>query len=146
MSKFKEIHKACLNNNMNKFNKIIKNKDFKVNIRDNINFTPLMCASFSGNIKMVSKLLSFDNIQINAKSNNGKTALIIAATRGHIEVVKKLVNHGANLNIKQFKNSKKSCPEKTALNISLQCHHPKVSKYLKNKKSKKSKKYINWKV
>ena len=146
---FTEIHKICLDENeqinMNRFRSLIKIKQFKINARDNIKFTPLMCASFSGNINMVKALLKFPKIQINAKSRNGKTALIIAATRGHLNVVKTLLNYGANPNVKQFKNSKKPCQPKTALNVALQCDHKPVSKFLKSKKVKKSNKYKYWK-
>ena len=145
VGKIQEIHKVCLNGNMKRFNELIKEPNFKVNVRDNINFTPLMCAAFSGNSKMVKKLLKFKNVQINARSRNGKTALILAATRGYIDVVKILFNHGANPNLKQFQNSKKPCTQKTALNTALMCRHEKVSKFLKKKKTLKSKKYKHWK-
>jgi uncharacterized protein len=146
MGNIKEIHKACLNNDLKKFNFLIKRDNFIINERDNINFTPLMCACFSGNVYMVKKLLKFKKVLINARSNNKKTALIIAATRGHLDIVKLLINSGAKTNLKQYKNSKKICPEKTALNVALQCHHPKVSKYLKGKKTSKTNRYKNWKV
>jgi ankyrin repeat protein len=145
MGKTQEIHLVCLNGNMKRFNEIIKDVNFRINAKDNINFTPIMCASFSGNIKMVRKLLTMDKLNINARSRNGKTALIIAATRGHINVVKLLLDNGANPNLKQFKNSKKPCKPKTALDMSLQCHHKKVSKFLKSKKAKKTGAYKYWK-
>ena len=146
VNKIHEIHNACLDNDIKKFNKLIKDKNFRVNVRDNIKFTPLMCAAHVGNLLMVKKLLKFKNIKINARSRNGKTALIIAATRGHVKIVKILFEYGANPNIKQFQQSKKACKPKTALNVSLQCAHNNVSHYLKKKKTKKSGKYIHWKT
>ena len=149
-SQFTAIHKLCLDENerknMKQFKKLIADKKFKINARDNLKFTPLMCASFSGNLKMVKKLLTLKGVQINSRSRNGKTALIMAATRGHLDVVKELLHNNANPNIKQFKNSKKPCQPKSALNVSLQCHHKKVSRYLKSRKAKKSdKRYTHWK-
>ena len=67
-----EIHRACLDNDIKKFNKLIKDKKFRVNIRDNIKFTPLMCAAHSGNLQMVKKLLKFKNIKVNTRSRNSK--------------------------------------------------------------------------
>lgn len=148
MGKSQEIHKVCLNGNMKRFNELIKSSTFRVNAKDNINFTPLMCASFSGHLKMVKQLVKMDKIQINARSRNRKTALIIAATRGHLNIVKFLLENGANPNLKQFSNSKKPCKPcnpKTALDVSLLCHHKKVSKFLKSKKAKKVGSYKYWK-
>ena len=152
MGQPQEIHKVCLNGNIKRFNDLIKSKTFRVNAKDNINFTPLMCASFSGNLKMVKQLVKMDKIQINARSRNRKTALIIAATRGHLHIVKLLLAHGANPNLKQFSKSKSKskkscspCKSKTALDMSLQCNHKKVSKFLKSKKAKKIGSYKYWK-
>ena len=147
MGQTQEIHKVCLNGNLSRFNELIKSPNFRVNVKDNINFTPLMCASFSGNLKIVKKLVKMDKIQINARSRNSKTALIIAATRGHLNIVKLLLETGANPNLKQFSKSKKSCSPckpKTALDMSLQCHHKKVSKLLKSKRAKKVGTYKYW--
>ena len=146
MGKIKDIHKACLNNDIKLFRKLIKDPKFKVNVRDNINFTPLMCACFSGNIEMVKTLLKMKSVMINARSRNGKTALIIASTRGFVNIVKLLVKYKANPNIKQFERSKKPCTKKTALNVALLCRHNNVSNYLKSKKVSKSNRYKNWKV
>jgi len=146
MGQIKDIHKACLNNNFKLFKKLIKDPKFKVNVRDNINFTPLMCACFSGNLKMVKSLLKMKSVMINARSRNGKTALIIASTRGHINIVKLLVKYKADSKIRQFEYSKKPCTKKTALNVALLCSHNKVSTYLKSKKAPKSKGYKNWTI
>ena len=44
MSKHHEIHNVCLNGDIKRFNKLINDKKFSIKIRDNHNFTPLMCA------------------------------------------------------------------------------------------------------
>lgn len=144
MGKTKEIHKVCLSGNLERFNEIMRLNKFSVNTRDNLNFTPLMCASFSGNKEIVKKLLKLDKIQINARSRNKKTALILAATRGHFDIVKLLVKHGANTDLRQFQNSKKACRPKTALDMSLLCNHKNITRFLKKKKTKKAGKYIYW--
>ena len=146
MGKIKDIHKACYNNDIKLFRKLIKEPNFKVNVRDNVNFTPLMCACFNGNIEMVKSLLKMKSVMINARSRNGKTALIIASTRGHVNIVKLLVKYKADPKIRQFEHSKKPCTKKTALNVALLCGHNKVSNYLKSKKAPKSNRYKNWKV
>lgn len=141
MGKSQPIHKACLEGDLKTFNKLSNTTNFKINKKDNINFTPLMCASFSGSLPIVKKLLKMDNIQINSRSRNGKTALIIASTRGHYNIVKLLIVNGANLNVKQFKKSIKPCKPKTALDMSIMCNYKKISKLLKSKKATKNGKF-----
>ena len=75
MGRTQEIHKVCLSGDIVRFNGIIRLKNFSINTRDNLNFTPLMCASFSGSKEIVKKLLKMDKILINARSRNKKTAL-----------------------------------------------------------------------
>ena len=145
MGRTQEIHKVCLSGDIVRFNEIIRLNNFSINTRDNLNFTPLMCASFSGSKEIVKKLLKMDKILINARSRNKKTALILAATRGHMDIVKILVKYGANTGVRQFQNSKKACKPKTALDMSLLCNHKNITSYLKKKHTKKAGKYIYWK-
>ena len=132
----KEIHKVCLEGNMKRFNELIKENNFKVNLRGKFMFTPLMCAAHSGNLKIVNKLLKINKVKINARSANRKTALIIASTKGNTTIVKNLIAHGAKSHFKQFDRSTKPCKPKSALNVSKMCGHNNIGSIL-NKKSKK---------
>ena len=53
-----------------------------------------------------------------------------AAQKGHLEIVSILLKNGANTKIKEKYRTKKSCPRRRALNISLSCGHKKISKKL----------------
>lgn len=94
------------------------------------NMNILMYASQFGYLYCVKELLKNKKIEINKQGNSGKTALMEAAQKGHLEIVSILLKNGANTKIKEKYRTKKSCPRRRALNISLSCGHKKISKKL----------------
>jgi Ankyrin repeats (3 copies) len=68
-----------------------------VEARDNLGWTPLMNASWSGHAGIVKALLAA-GADANAASNSDKTALLFACYFGHLEAARALVASGANVN------------------------------------------------
>ena len=66
----------------------------QVFIVNEVEWTPLMRASFDGNVLLVSLLLK-NGARVNFKDKDGCTALQCASENGHPEVVKLLHDYGA---------------------------------------------------
>ena len=67
----------------------------RVDIKDDVDFDPLLYALLNGHNKMVKLLLQYGP-DINSKDKKGYTSLYAAAFGGHYEVVKTLIQHGAD--------------------------------------------------
>ncbi len=79
--------------------KLLIKKGANIEVKDDENWTPLMCAAHF-NSKEVVELLLEKGANIEAKDNEGETALIRAAYNDSKEVTKLLIKKGANINEK----------------------------------------------
>ncbi|OGO91640.1 MAG: hypothetical protein A3F10_02455 [Coxiella sp. RIFCSPHIGHO2_12_FULL_42_15] len=71
-------------------------KEFDVNVRSNVNLTPLHLAARTGQFEMVEFLIS-KNADINARASSGATALLYATEKNYKNVVNMLLKYGADI-------------------------------------------------
>ena len=128
------IHYACIKGDIKKVNELMKEKGFKLNIKDIDGFTPIMFACHHGHFNIFNKLLKVKGINVNMKTYNGKTCLMLAAQKGHTKIVNKLLSLGAKINFKENKRTKRSCRTRTAYNMARMCGHNNIVKKLSKKK------------
>jgi hypothetical protein len=134
------IHYACIKGDIKKVNELMKEKGFKLNIKDIDGFTPIMFACHHGHFNIFNKLLKVKGVNINMKTYNGKTCLMLAAQKGHTKIVNKLLSLGAKINFKENKRTKRSCRTRTAYNMARMCGHNNIVKKLSKKKMVKKQK------
>ena len=130
---------ACKEGNIKKVNQLMKEKGFKINIKDKDGFTPIMFACHYGHLNIFNKLLKVKGVNINMRTYNGKTCLMLAAQKGHIKIVNKLLSLGAKTQFKERKRTKRSCRTRTAYNMARMCGHNNIVKKLSKKKMVKRK-------
>jgi len=118
----------------------MKEKGFKINIKDKDGFTPIMFACHYGHLNIFNKLLKVKGVNINMRTYNGKTCLMLAAQKGHIKIVNKLLSLGAKTQFKERKRTKRSCRTRTAYNMARMCGHNNIVKKLSKKKMVKKQK------
>jgi len=128
------IHYACIKGDIKKVNQLMKEKGFKLNVKDIDGFTPIMFACHHGHLNIFNKLLKVKGVNINMRTYNGKTCLMLAAQKGHIKIVNKLLSLGAKTQFKERKRTKRSCRTRTAYNMARMCGHNNIVKKLSKKK------------
>jgi len=131
------IHYACIKGDIKKVNQLMKEKGFKLNVKDIDGFTPIMFACHHGHLNIFNKLLKVKGVNINMRTYNGKTCLMLAAQKGHIKIVNKLLSLGAKTQFKERKRTKRSCRTRTAYNMARMCGHNNIVKKLSKKKNSK---------
>ena len=134
----KPIHYACIKGDIKKVNELMKEKGFKLNVKDIDGFTPIMFACHHGHLNIFNKLLKVKGVNINMRTYNGKTCLMLAAQKGHTKIVNKLLSLGAKINFKENKRTKRSCRTRTAYNMARMCGHNNIVKKLSKKKMVKN--------
>eukprot|EP00919_Chromeraceae_sp_WS-2016_P035484 GHVR01084143.1.p2 GENE.GHVR01084143.1~~GHVR01084143.1.p2 ORF type:complete len:102 (+),score=9.36 GHVR01084143.1:857-1162(+) len=72
-------------------------KGADINARNEIDYTPILCASIRGDADFVNMLID-KGADVRDRDFIEKTPLIIAAEEGHLNVVKLLIDKGANVN------------------------------------------------
>uniref|UniRef100_A0A2H8TLC4 NAD(+) ADP-ribosyltransferase n=1 Tax=Melanaphis sacchari TaxID=742174 RepID=A0A2H8TLC4_9HEMI len=88
------------------------------------------CASVSSELDLLNclKLLAnFDGIDINSKDRTGFTALMYACCNGWLQLVEFLVDHGADIELKDYQSGE------TALFFAVRYNHVHIVKYLLSK-------------
>ncbi len=92
-------HLACLMNNEELLDKLIKlNVDFTIATHID-HFTPFHHAVCRGHVEIVKKLAVYNPELIHILTDEGWTALMIAAANGYVEVVKALIEAKADINV-----------------------------------------------
>mmetsp|Transcript_27152 Transcript_27152/g.56530 ORF Transcript_27152/g.56530 Transcript_27152/m.56530 type:complete len:949 (-) Transcript_27152:246-3092(-) len=76
--------------------KLLKEENMDVNVRDWDELTPLIPAASAGHLDVV-KLLLKEGADVNAKDKDGITALMEASIMGHVKVVDFLMKEGAEV-------------------------------------------------
>ena len=77
---------------------ILHRKKYKINVKNDLNETPLHWAARCGHLAMVAHLVEKYQLNVNDKTTGYyKTPLYYAVNNGHLPTVKYLVEHGADI-------------------------------------------------
>eukprot|EP00916_Digyalum_oweni_P016364 GHVL01026844.1.p2 GENE.GHVL01026844.1~~GHVL01026844.1.p2 ORF type:complete len:360 (+),score=78.23 GHVL01026844.1:30-1109(+) len=119
-----ELHSAAKSGDVEAASKLLNEQELKeVDLRDNLNRTPLHLACYYGHLDMV-KLLIRHQCNIEATANDKMTALHFAAQRDHLDIVTLLCQKGANPNAILSKG------KKSVLHLACAKGNLKVAEYL----------------
>lgn len=97
-----------------------------LNIKDDLDNTPLHYASKKGHVKVVKLLLSRADIDINAENQNLETPLHLAAKEGKTEVVKELSLEKSG----RLRATEEDKYDRTALQLAVENRHKDIEKLL----------------
>ncbi len=81
------------------FIKLINNKDFDIEEKDESGYSALFVASGNGNLEAVKHLLNL-GADVNILNNTNDTPLIIALGQNHVDVAEYLIENNADISIK----------------------------------------------
>ncbi|VDN10107.1 unnamed protein product [Dibothriocephalus latus] len=94
-----DLHKAIKFEDMDTIQRILSTSNAKVEVTDQMDYTPLM-AAVSRNSKSIINMLLNAGANVNAANKLGKTALMLGANKGFIDVVDILLKRGASVDAK----------------------------------------------
>ena len=75
-----------------------------VNLKNDLNYTPLHIASEKGHLEVAEMLIDFGNADVDVKDKNQFTPIYVASSEGHIDILELLLSTGANVNCKHIEN------------------------------------------
>ncbi|VDD80016.1 unnamed protein product [Mesocestoides corti] len=96
MSAF-DLHKAIKFEDMDALNAMLNESTSKIELTDQMDYTPLMVAVSRNNKAIIRLLLSY-GANVNTANKLGKTALMLASNKGYIDIVEILIKKGVDVN------------------------------------------------
>ncbi|VDL93062.1 unnamed protein product [Schistocephalus solidus] len=96
-----DLHKAIKFEDIEAVQRILGASNAKVEVTDQMDYTPLM-AAVSRNSKTIINILLGAEANVNTANKLGKTALMLAANKGFIDVVDILIKRGASVDAKDI--------------------------------------------
>lgn len=95
-------------NDMGVIDSLIKN-GADVNARDTyFEYTPLICAAYSGNVELLKKLIEHPDLKTSIGNEERRTALMVASINANVEFVKVFLEAKTHLNLNVNKSDNKS--------------------------------------